>query len=167
MMQKLLLAFFGLTAAVTLEEGVKWLADKEKEEGVHKLPSGLLFKVLRKGDEEKGRPFPNTPCECHYAGTLPLHDGKEFDSSYKRGSPTKFAPNQVIKGWTEAMQQMHVGEMWEMYIHPDIAYGSRDMGTIPSNSVLQFKMEIISCEGKKNTKPREQEFEVAPGRTDL
>ena len=53
-----------------------------------------------------------SPCECHYAGRL--LDGTEFDSSYARGTTTTFAPNQVIKGWTEAMQLMVVGDKWEM-----------------------------------------------------
>jgi FKBP-type peptidyl-prolyl cis-trans isomerase FklB len=55
----------------------------------------------------------SSPCECHYQGTL--IDGTKFDSSYDRGSPTTFAPNQVIKGWTEAMQLMVEGDKWEMY----------------------------------------------------
>ena len=58
-------------------------------------------------------PLVSTPCKCHYAGRL--LDGTEFDSSYKRGQPTTFAPNQVIKGWTEAMQLMVQGDKWEMY----------------------------------------------------
>ena len=62
------------------------------------LPSGLLYKVLRKG-EGKAHPTVSSPCSCHYEGKL--IDGSVFDSSYARGSPTTFAPNQVIKGWTE------------------------------------------------------------------
>ena len=58
-------------------------------------------------------PTVSSPCECHYQGTL--IDGTKFDSSYDRGSPTTFAPNQVIKGWTEAMQLMVEGDKWEMY----------------------------------------------------
>lgn len=69
---------------------------KEKEEGVVKLESGLLYKELRAGNEDGKTPTINSPCECHYAGTL--IDGTEFDSSYKRGKPLTFAPNQVIKG---------------------------------------------------------------------
>ncbi len=58
-------------------------------------------------------------CACHYAGTL--IDGTEFDSSYKRGAPSTFAPNQVIKGWTEAMQLMVEGDKWELYIPYELA----------------------------------------------
>eukprot|EP00929_Paragymnodinium_shiwhaense_P120920 TRINITY_DN929_c0_g2_i1.p1 TRINITY_DN929_c0_g2~~TRINITY_DN929_c0_g2_i1.p1 ORF type:complete len:159 (+),score=60.90 TRINITY_DN929_c0_g2_i1:74-550(+) len=131
----------------TDEAGTKFLEEKEKEEGVSKLPSGLLYKVLKKGDG-KEHPTADSPCDCHYAGTL--IDGKEFDSSYKRGKPTTFAPNQVIKGWTEAMQKMVEGDKWEMYIPSDLAYGDRGAGgVIPGKAALVFQMELIKIKGKK------------------
>merc|ERR1712129_258315 len=99
--------------AGTDERGKKFLEEKANEEGVISLASGLLYKVLKKG-EGLHHPTKASPCECHYAGTL--IDGTEFDSSYKRGQPTTFAPKQVIKGWTEAMQLMVEGDKWEMYI---------------------------------------------------
>lgn len=81
--------------AGTNAEGLAYLAAKGKEEGVVTLPSGLLYKELRPGDVDGKTPTLNSPCECDYAGTL--IDGTEFDSSYKRGQPLTFAPNQVIK----------------------------------------------------------------------
>lgn len=83
-----------------------------------------------------------SPCLCHYAGSL--INGVEFDSSYKRGSPTTFAPNQVIKGWTEAMQLMVEGDKWELYIPSDLAYG--DGGRPPKiggGDALIFQIEMI------------------------
>jgi FKBP-type peptidyl-prolyl cis-trans isomerase len=80
-------------AAGSSSEGLAFLATKEAEEGVVKLPSGLLYKELVAGVGKT--PTADSPCACHYAGTL--IDGTEFDSSYKRGQPTTFAPNQVIK----------------------------------------------------------------------
>ena len=81
------------------------------------LPSGLQYKVVESG-KGTDHPTANSPCECHYegrtAGNYP--SGAKFDSSYDRGSPTTFAPNQVIKGWTEAMQLMVEGDKWELYI---------------------------------------------------
>ena len=71
------------------------------QEGVITLASGLQYRVLVEGGGVE-HPLETTPCKCHYAGRL--LDGTEFDSSYKRGTPSTFAPNQVIKGWTEAMQ---------------------------------------------------------------
>ena len=76
--------------------------------------SGLLYRVIEEGSGSGKTPKASTPCECHYKGTT--IDGSEFDSSYKRGKPTTFAPNQVIKGWTEAMQLMKEGDTWELYV---------------------------------------------------
>jgi len=128
-------------------ESEKWLADNAKEEGVITLPSGLQYKVLRKGD---GPDYPtvNSPCKCHYKGTL--IDGTQFDSSYDRGTPAVFAPNQVIKGWTEAMQKMVEGDKWEMYIPSNLAYGERGSPPkIKGGQALIFTMEIIEIMGGK------------------
>ena len=88
--------------------------------------SGLQYKVLTAAPAGAKSPKAGTPCECHYRGTL--IDGTEFDSSYKRGQPATFAPNQVVKGWTEAMQIMGEGDKWELYIPSELAYGDRDRG---------------------------------------
>jgi len=134
----------------TDKAGLEYLKKKESEEGVIKLPSGLMYKVLKKGDG-KYSPTANSQCDCHYAGQL--IDGTEFDSSYKRGTPTSFAPNQVIKGWTEAMQLMVEGDKWEMYIPSELAYGSSGAGgVIPGNAALVFQMELIKIKGKKVAK---------------
>merc|ERR1719230_2436356 len=95
----------------------------------------------------------DSPCECHYEGTL--INGNEFDSSYKRGSPTSFAPNQVIKGWTEAMQLMVEGDKWQMYIPSELGYGDGGSGAkIKGGDVLIFNMEILKINGEK--KPAER-----------
>ena len=96
-------------------------------------------------------PLVSTPCKCHYAGTL--IDGTEFDSSYKRGAPLTFAPNQVIKGWTEAMQLMVEGDKWEMYIPADLAYG--DNGRVAG--CLVFTMEIIKIKGGTTPKVKKDD----------
>ncbi len=88
----LLLAAAPLALAGTHAEGLKWLEENKAKPGVITLPSGLQYKVLKHGSGTS-HPTVNSPCECHYAGTLT--DGTEFDSSYKRGEPTTFAPNQV------------------------------------------------------------------------
>merc|ERR1719253_27676 len=141
------LALLVTMVAGTNEAGLKYLAEKEAEEGVVKLPSGMLYKVLKKGEGEK-HPTPNSPCSCHYAGTL--IDGTEFDSSIKRGRPSTFAPNQVIKGWTEAMQLMVEGDKLELYIPSELAYGDRGAGgKIPGGAALVFQMEIMKIKGDK------------------
>ena len=91
-------------------------------------------------------PTIDSPCDCHYRGTL--IDGTEFDSSYKRGQPLSFAPNQVIKGWTEAMQLMKEGGKWELYIKSELAYGDRGAGRqIPGGAALIFELELLAVKG--------------------
>lgn len=125
-------------------------------EGVVVLPSGLQYKVLREGDGE-AHPLVSTSCECHYEGRTAQEwskspQGKKFDSSYDRGSPTSFAPSGVIKGWTEAMQLMVEGDKWEMYIPSELGYGESGQGSdIGPGDVLVFTMEIIKINGE--TKP--------------
>lgn len=148
------------SAAETNEVGKAYLEERKKDKDVIELPSGLLYKVLKKGSG-KFSPYKDTSCECHYAGTTPSltenpheisdeADWKEFDSSYKRGEPTSFAPNQVIKGWTEAMQLMKEGDKWEMYIPSELGYGENGTGDkIKGGDVLVFRMEMLNIKGKK------------------
>ena len=89
-----------LVSAGTNEAGLAFLEENKSKPGVITLPSGLQYKVLKVGSGTS-HPTVSSPCSCHYAGTL--IDGTTFDSSYDRGQPTTFAPNQVIAGWTEAM----------------------------------------------------------------
>jgi len=126
----------------------KFMDDYKQGGDAKSTSSGLVYKVLRAGTG--GKPSKSTPCKTHYEGRLTKDypSGPTFDSSYARGTPTTFAPNQVIKGWTEAMQLMSVGSKWEIVCPPDLAYGSRGAGAkIPPNSVLVFTMELISCQG--------------------
>ena len=100
-------------AAASNAAGVAFLAKNKNAPGVITLPSGLQYKVLREGSGDS-HPTADSSCECHYEGRVSQSwpKGETFDSSYARGSPTSFAPNQVIKGWTEAMQLMVEGDKW-------------------------------------------------------
>jgi len=141
------------------EFGVKFLEENAKKEGVISLPSGLQYKVLRAGDGDS-HPTADSSCSCHYEGRTAQEftkapKGKTFDSSYARGSPTSFAPNQVIKGWTEAMQLMVEGDKWEMYIPSELGYGDGGSGAkIKGGDVLIFRMEILKINGE--TKPADK-----------
>lgn len=140
-----LLSLYSVLAG-TNAEGLAYLEAKEKEDGVVKMASGLMYKELRPGNPDGKTPTINSPCECHYSGTL--IDGTEFDSSYKRGKPLSFAPNQVIKGWTEAMQLMKEGAKWELYIPSELGYGDRGAGgSIPGGAVLVFTLELMTVKG--------------------
>jgi FKBP-type peptidyl-prolyl cis-trans isomerase FklB len=115
--------------------------------------------VLRAGAPRGKKPLASTPCSCHYAGTL--IDGTEFDSSYKRGAPTTFAPNQVIKGWTEAMQLMSEGAKWELYIPSELAYGNSQRGAhITPGAVLLFQLELLEVKGAAQPLPPADEDNV-------
>ena len=85
---------------------------------------------------------PKAAAVGHYRGTL--IDGTEFDSSHKRGEPAKFRVNQVISGWTEALQRMRAGDKWKLYLPPDLAYGDRGAGPlIAPGSTLIFEVELL------------------------
>eukprot|EP00501_MAST-03F_sp_TOSAG23-6_P001257 GSMAST32.ASY1.ANO1.1303.1 assembled CDS len=127
-------------------EGQAFLEENGKKEDVVVLPSGLQYKILKSGPSPGKSPTADSPCSCHYKGTL--IDGTKFDSSYDRGRPTTFAPNQVVKGWTEAMQLMKEGDTWELYLPSELAYGDRGAGaTIKAGDVLVFTLEMIEVKG--------------------
>ncbi len=125
--------------------GEAFLAANKSKEGVVTLPSGLEYKILKAGTGPK--PTANDSVVCNYKGTL--IDGKEFDSSYKRGQPATFPVTGVIKGWTEALQLMPVGSKWQLFIPPDLAYGERGAGgDIGPDSTLIFEVELLSIADK-------------------
>ena len=136
------------------KDGEAFLAENKSKEGVVALPSGLQYKVLKTGDGPK--PTPQDTVTCNYRGTL--LDGKEFDSSYKRGQPASFPVGGVIKGWTEALQLMPVGSKWQLFIPPDMAYGARGAGAdIGPNATLIFEVELISIQPKAAPPDKPQE----------
>lgn len=123
--------------------GEKFLEENKTKEGVVTTASGLQYKVIKMGDGEK--PTATQKVSVDYEGKLV--DGTVFDSSYKRGKPTTFQVNQVIKGWTEALEMMPVGSEWELYIPYQLAYGDRETGAqIKPYSALIFKVELHEIE---------------------
>ena len=128
-----------------LKEGQQFLAENKTKDGVVELPSGLQYKVLTAG--EGAKPTLDDTVTCDYRGTL--ISGQVFDSSYDRGQPASFPVKGVIKGWTEALQLMPVGSKWQLFIPPDLAYGSRGAGgDIGPNATLIFEVELHSIQGK-------------------
>lgn len=120
----------------------EWLAENAKREGVIVTESGLQYEVITSGDGPT--PGPDNSVEVHYHGTL--IDGTVFDSSVERGQTVNFPVAGVIPGWVEALQLMKVGDKWRLFIPPNLAYGARAQGRIPSNSALIFEVELISIE---------------------
>ncbi len=122
------------------EKGETFLKENEKKEGVKALPSGLQIKHVKEGTGKS--PKATDTVQVHYRGTT--IDGKEFDSSYKRGEPIEFPLNGVIKGWTEGLQQMKEGGKSMLFIPSNLAYGERGAGAdIGPNETLIFEVELL------------------------
>jgi K(+)-stimulated pyrophosphate-energized sodium pump len=127
-------------AKALAEEGVAYLAENAKKEGVTTTESGLQYEVLTTGDGAS--PSAEDSVTVHYTGTL--IDGTVFDSSVERGEPATFGVSQVIPGWTEALQLMSVGDKLRLVIPSELAYGPRGSGAkIGPNSILVFEVELI------------------------
>jgi len=127
------------------KEGEAFLAANAKKEGVKTLPSGLQYKVLKSGTGKS--PKATDKVKVHYHGTL--IDGTVFDSSVDRKEPITFGVNEVIPGWTEALQLMKEGDKWQIVIPSKLAYGEHPQpgSKIGPNAVLIFKVELISIAG--------------------
>jgi FKBP-type peptidyl-prolyl cis-trans isomerase FklB len=128
------------TGVKNKKDGEAFLAANKSKEGVKTLPSGLQYKVIKSGGG--ATPGPTDNVKAHYKGTL--LDGTVFDSSYDRGEPVDFPVNHVIKGWTEALQLMKVGDKWQLFVPSELAYGEHGVGSdIGPNAVLVFDVELL------------------------
>ncbi len=124
--------------------GDKFLSENKSKPGIITLPDGVQYKVVKAGNGPT--PKDTSKVTVNYRGTT--IDGKEFDSSFKRKQPATFVANQVIKGWTEILTKMPAGSKWIVYIPQNLAYGSRDTGSIKPFSTLIFEIELLSVGGK-------------------
>lgn len=129
----------------TMSAGDKFRADYEKQAGVKKTASGLLYKIEKAGEGKS--PAPTDTVKVHYKGTLT--DGTVFDSSYDRGEPIEFQLNQLIPAWIEAIPMLKKGGKMEIVAAPNLAYGERQAGKIPANSTLKFEIELLDFKPAK------------------
>lgn len=130
-------------AGETKAAGAKFLAENGKKDGVKTTASGLQYEVIKQGDGPK--PVATDKVNVHYHGTL--LNGKVFDSSVERGEPITFGVQEVIKGWTEALQLMNVGSKYKLYIPSDLAYGDNGAGAdIGPGETLVFEVELLKIE---------------------
>mgnify|MGYP003386518212 CR=1 FL=1 len=128
------------------------MTETAEKDGIIKLNSGMLVEIMKTGSDEGTSPKVGDACEVTYLGTF--KDGSRFD-----GGTTSFAPNQVIKGWTEAMQYMVEGDKWKLHIPYDLAYGERGSPPkIPGFTPLVFEIEIHKV--KKGGKPASEAREM-------
>jgi FKBP-type peptidyl-prolyl cis-trans isomerase FklB len=124
-----------------VEEGTAFLAENSKRDEVSVTASGLQYEVINKGDSDQS-PTASSTVRTHYHGTL--LDGTVFDSSYDRGQPAEFPVGGVIKGWTEALQMMNVGDKWRLYVPYELAYGEQGAGgAIGPYATLIFDVELL------------------------
>ena len=134
------------------EAGRRFLAENAKKDSVITLPSGLQYKVLVAGNGEV--PTANDKVLVNYEGRL--IDGTVFDASARHGDqPAEFTPNQVIKGWTEALTMMPVGSKWQLFIPSELAYGEREAGQIQPYSTLIFDVELVGIDKPETEKAEE------------
>lgn len=118
----------------------KWLQEKSQEAGVMSLPKNIYYKVLRQGDRNLPSPSKNSVVTVHYTGKT--INGKTFDSSRGSTAPA-FRLRDLIPGWIIALQQMHPGDKWEVYIPAEQAYGRINQPGIPGGSTLVFEIELL------------------------
>ncbi|MBR4048560.1 MAG: FKBP-type peptidyl-prolyl cis-trans isomerase [Bacteroides sp.] len=119
----------------------EWLENKSKEAGVKPLAKGIYYKVLKEGDKSSAQPTVRSIITAHYTGwTI---NGKKFDSS-RGGVPLACRLCDLIEGWIIAMQQMHIGDKWEIYLPAEMGYGKFSQPGIPGGSTLIFEIELIS-----------------------
>nr|WP_320133605.1 FKBP-type peptidyl-prolyl cis-trans isomerase [uncultured Holophaga sp.] len=131
------------SSSQNIEDGKRFLEQNKSAEGVQVTESGLQYKVLQEGTGAKPRLVDTVT--THYRGTL--LNGKEFDSSYRRGEPASFPVGGVIPGWTEALQLMSVGSKWQLFVPSDLAYGPRGAGQdIEPHSTLIFEVELLGIQ---------------------
>jgi len=131
-------------AKTNLDAGRKFLEENKTKDGVVALSSGLQYKILRSGTGDF--PKSNSTVVVHYVGTL--LDGREFDSSRRRGESATLNLGQVIKGWQEVIPLMRVGSRWQVFIPPSLAYGAKGAGAvIGPNETLIFEIELLDIAG--------------------
>ena len=122
------------------QKNKEWLEAKAQEPGVLALSKGIYYKVLAEGAKTAPSPTPRSIITAHYTGTT--IDGHQFDSS-RGGVPLAYRLSDLIEGWIIAMQQMHVGDRWELYLPAEMAYGSYSQPGIPAGSTLIFDIELL------------------------
>ena len=133
-------------AAASQVANAAFLAKTAKEAGVVTLPSGLMYKVLSSPNPAAPQPTAQDTVTVNYEGKLV--DGTIFDSSYQRNQPATFPLGRVVEAWQIGIPLMHQGDTYMLYVPAKLGYGDKDMGEIPPNSVLVFKVQLLGIGGK-------------------
>lgn len=135
--------FIAKVSEENLKQGEEFLRNNKAKEGVMVMPSGLQYKVLHSGDGASPTPTSTDTVSVHYRASD--IEGRMFDDSRERGQPETLPINRMIPGWTEALKQMRVGDRWQLFVPPYLAYGEMGFGPhVGPNAVLVFEMELLS-----------------------
>jgi FKBP-type peptidyl-prolyl cis-trans isomerase FklB len=116
-----------------------FLAANKKKTGIVALPSGVQYRIIEEG--EGARPGLDSRVTVHYRGSK--LDGREFDSSFARGTPEEFTVNAVLKGWQEVLPLMKVGSTWQVFVPPELAFGARGNPPVGPNEALMFDLKLV------------------------
>jgi len=129
---------------LTDEKNAEFLDRFSKQDGVTKLPSGLMYRVIKAGPDGGKQPTPASVVTINYSGAF--IDGTVFDSSYASGGPVTFPLAQLIPGWVEALPLMKEGDSWEVVVPYQLGYGEQGRGSIPPRQTLVFQIELIKAD---------------------
>ena len=130
------------TAPPKTKPGPGFMARNGKARGVVTTKSGLQYYIVRSGSKKGAHPVDGDEVTFHYEGTLTT--GEKFDSSFDRGEPITGDVGRFVPGFTEALKLMRPGDEWIVWIPPTLGYGAKEVGPIPANSVLRFKLVLHS-----------------------
>jgi FKBP-type peptidyl-prolyl cis-trans isomerase FklB len=117
----------------------EFLQANKSKTGIVVLPSGIQYRIIEEGDGP--RPGMESKVSVHYRGSK--LDGREFDSSFARGTPEEFTVNAVLKGWQEVLPLMKVGSTWQIFVPPELAFGARGNPPVGPNEALMFDLKLI------------------------
>lgn len=133
-------------AAQNLKDGEAFLIETAKQPGIVKLPSGVMYKIVSRAPTPGAQPTVSDTVKINYEGKL--INGTVFDSSYARNEPAEFPLGRLVPAWQEVIPLLHVGDEVTLYTPPSQGYGERDMGKIPPNSTLIFRIHLLGVQGK-------------------
>ena len=120
-------------------ESEAFLTGNKSKTGIVALPSGVQYRIIEEGDG--GRPGLESRVTVHYRGSK--LDGREFDSSFARGTPEEFTVNAVLKGWQEVLPLMKAGSTWQIFVPPELAFGARGNPPVGPNEALMFDLKLV------------------------
>ncbi len=130
---------FRILSEKNLAESEAFLKSNKKKTGIVELPSGVQYRIIEEG--EGARPGLESTVSVHYRGSK--LDGREFDSSFARGTPEEFVVNAVLKGWQEVLPLMKAGSTWQIFVPPELAFGARGNPPVGPNEALMFDLKLV------------------------